>query len=125
MVIRPDKNTSFKRVSTRWTTLTGQTLISLTSNYPHQQLIDQQLDKSGVVCNRDQTVNLLDTQIGLVEAHEGIAIIPSFGLPACRNRKVTMSELVDPIVMLEFCEISHSGRKLPEDAREFSAFLKR
>jgi LysR family transcriptional regulator, carnitine catabolism transcriptional activator len=74
MVIRPDKNTSFKRVSTRWTTLTGQTLISLTSNYPHQQLIDQQLDKSGVVCNRDQTVNLLDTQIGLVEAHEALRL---------------------------------------------------
>lgn len=36
-----------------------------------------------------------------------------------------MSELVDPIVTLEFYEISHRGRKLPEEAREFSAFLKR
>lgn len=125
MVIRPDKNSSFNRVSTRWTALNGQTLISLTSNYPHQQLIDKELEKSGVVCNRGQTVNLLDTQIGLVEAEEGIAIIPSFGLPACRNRKVTMSELVDPIVTLEFYEISHRGTKLPEEAREFSAFLKR
>ena len=43
MVIRPDKNAAFKRVSTRWTALNGQTLISLTSNYPHQQLIDKQL----------------------------------------------------------------------------------
>lgn len=125
MVIRPDKNAAFNRVSTRWTALNGQTLISLTSNYPHQQLIDKQLEKSGVVWNRGQMVNLLDTQIGLVEADEGIAIIPSFGLPACRNRKVTMSELVDPIVTLEFYEISHRGRKLPEEARVFSAFLKR
>ena len=125
MVIRPDKNAAFNRVSTRWTALNGQTLISLTSNYDHQQLIDKQLEKSGVVWNSGQTVNLLDTQIGLVEADEGIAIIPSFGLPACRNRKVTMSELVDPIVTLEFYEISHRGRKLPEEAREFSAFLKR
>jgi LysR family carnitine catabolism transcriptional activator len=47
-------------------------------------------------------VNLLDTQIGLVEAEEGMAIIPSFGLPACRSRKVATSELVDPTVNLEF-----------------------
>jgi hypothetical protein len=36
-------------------------------------------------------VNLLDTQIALVEAEEGIAIIPSFGMPACCNRKVVKS----------------------------------
>jgi hypothetical protein len=47
------------------------------------------------------------------------------GARPCRNRKVTMSELVDPIVTLEFYEISHRGRKLPEEAGEFSAFLKR
>jgi LysR family carnitine catabolism transcriptional activator len=41
-------------------------------------------------------VNLLDAQIALVEAEEGIAIIPSFGVPACRNRKVVMSQLVNP-----------------------------
>jgi DNA-binding transcriptional LysR family regulator len=60
-----------------------------------------------------------------VGADEGIAVIPSFGLPACGSRKVSMSELVDPVIALEFYEISHRGRKLPEEAREFSAFLKR
>ena len=35
-----------------------------------------------------------------------------------------MSELVDPIVSLEFYEISSRGRKLPSEASEFSAFLK-
>ena len=124
MVIRPDKNAAFNRVSTRWSTLNGQTLISLTANYPHQQLIDKQLAKSGVAWKRGQTVNLLDTQIGLVEADEGIAIIPSFGLPACRNRKVTMSELDEPAVTLDFSEISNRGKKLPAEAAEFSAFLK-
>jgi LysR family transcriptional regulator, carnitine catabolism transcriptional activator len=124
MVIRPDKDAAFNRVSTRWSALNGQTLISLTANYPHQQLIDRQLAKSGLAWKRGQSVNLLDTQIGLVEADEGIAIIPSFGLPACRNRKVTMSELVEPAVTLEFYEISNRGKKLPEEAAEFSAFLK-
>ena len=76
MVIRPDKNAAFDRVSTRWSELNGQTLIALTANYPHQQLIDKQLAKSGVAWQRGQSVNLLDTHIGLVEADEGIAIIP-------------------------------------------------
>lgn len=124
MVIRPDKNAAFNRVSTRWSALNGQTIISLTSNYPHQQLIDKQLAKSDVACKRGQIVNLLDTQIGLVEADQGIAIIPSFGLIACRNRKVMMSELVEPVVTLEFYEISNRGRKLPAEAAEFSVFLK-
>jgi LysR family carnitine catabolism transcriptional activator len=78
-----------------------------------------------VICRSGQTVNLLDTQVGLVEAEEGIAIIPSFGLPACRSRKVAMSELVDPIVNLEFYEISSRGKKMPDEAVEFSAFLKK
>lgn len=125
MVVRPDKNASFNRVSTKWSALTGQTLISLTENYPHQQLIDAQLAKSSVACKRGQTVNLLDTQIGLVEAGEGIAIIPSFGLAACRSRNVSMSELVEPIVTQEFFEISNRGTRLPEEATQFSAFLKK
>jgi LysR family carnitine catabolism transcriptional activator len=125
MVIRAAKDGGPDRVSTRWSALNGQTLISLTPNYPHQQLIDKQLVKAGIVSRRGPTVNLLDTQIGLVEAEEGIAVIPSFGLPACRSRKVTMSELVDPVVSLEFYEISSRGRKLPPEASEFSDFLKR
>jgi LysR family transcriptional regulator, carnitine catabolism transcriptional activator len=68
---------------------------------------------------------LLETQIALVEAEQGIAIIPSFGLRACRRRKVTMSELADPLVTLEFYEISSRARKLPVEASEFSAFLKK
>jgi hypothetical protein len=36
-----------------------------------------------------------------------------------------MSELVDPTVNLEFYEISSREKKMPEDAAEFSAFLKR
>jgi DNA-binding transcriptional LysR family regulator len=65
----------------------------------------------------------LDTQIGLVEAGLGIAVIPSFGVLASRDRKVRITEL-DPVVTLEFQEISNRGRKLPPEAIEFAAFLK-
>jgi LysR family transcriptional regulator, carnitine catabolism transcriptional activator len=124
MVIRADKNPGFSRVSTPWAALNGQTLISLTKNYTHQQLIDKQLVKAGVTCKHGQTVNLLDTQIGLVEAEEGIAIIPSFGIPACRHRELTMSELSEPVVSLEFYQITSRGRELPAEVAEFSQFLK-
>ncbi len=122
---RAQETTDFNRVSTKWSALNGESLISLTADYPFQELIDTQLAKSGITCQRTQTVQQLDTQIGLAEAGEGIAIIPSFGLPACRSRQVTMRELVEPVVTLEFHQISHRGRKLPEEAAEFSAFLKK
>lgn len=125
MVIRPDNDGMPDRVPTRWSRLNGQTLIALTGDYPHQQLIDKHLAKAEIKCQRGQTVNLLDTQIGLVEAEQGIAVIPSFGLLACRTRRVTMSELVEPVISLAFHEISNRGRRLPAEASEFSAFLKK
>ena len=60
----------------------------------------------------------------MVEAGEGIAIIPSYVLPACRNRKVMLSRLINPIVSLDFSWISHRGKKLPSGAGDFTAFLK-
>jgi LysR family transcriptional regulator, carnitine catabolism transcriptional activator len=69
-------------------------------------------------------VNLLDTQIALVEADEGIAVIPSFGMPACRNRKVVMSHLINPVVRFDFHLISSRARELPSGAAEFTSFLK-
>jgi LysR family carnitine catabolism transcriptional activator len=59
-----------------------------------------------------------------VEANEGIAVIPSFGMVACRNRKVTMSELIDPVVNLNFDQITSRGSRMSDEAKEFSAFLK-
>lgn len=106
-----------------WEDLGGETLISLTRDYPYEQLTQKQLEKMNVVCKRGQTVNGLDTQLGLVEAGLGVAVIPSFGVMALRNRKVRVSKL-EPEVTLDFYEISNRGRKLPPEATEFAAFLK-
>lgn len=45
-------------------------------------------------------MNALDTQIGLVEAGLGVAVVPSFGVMASRNRKVRVTKL-EPEVTLE------------------------
>ena len=123
MLARADDGRPMRRESSQWSELDGETLISLTKDYPHEQLIRKQLAKLGVVCKHGQTVNLLDTQIGLVEAGLGIAVIPSFGVLASGGRKVRITEL-KPAVTLEFYEISNRGRKLQPEAIEFGTFLK-
>ena len=99
-------------------------MISLPSFSPIQQLVDKHLAQSGVVPRQSVSINLLDTQIAMVEADEGVAVIPSFGLPACRNRRVVTSRLINPVVDVEFHQISNRGKKLPPGTDEFSAFLK-
>jgi hypothetical protein len=66
-----------------------------------------------------------EARIGLVDAGEGIAVIPSFGLVACRGRMVIASELVSPTMHLDFRQICNPGTKLPAEAAEFRIFLKR
>jgi len=124
MAVYPDQGAAINTIPARWSSLSEHRLISLTSDYPHQVAIDQQLKKMGVTGRGGQRVKLLETQIALVEANEGIAVIPAFGMIACRNRKVTMSELVDPVVNLNFYEITSRGSRMSEEAKEFGAFLK-
>lgn len=124
MVISPDQGFAINNVPTRWSSLNQCRLVVLTNDYPHQLLIDRQLANAGVTVVRGQVVKLLETQIALVEANEGIAVIPSFGVLACRNRKVTMSELIDPVVNLDFYQITSRGSRLSGEAKEFSSLLK-
>jgi LysR family carnitine catabolism transcriptional activator len=124
MVARAAKDDIPPRKTTTWSALEGETLISLSSGHPHQQLIDKHLAQAGVKVQIGSIVNLLDTQIALVEAEEGIAIVPSFGMPACRNRRVVMSQLINPVVRFDFHMISRRGMELPPGADEFTSFLK-
>ena len=125
MVARAAKDEIQPRKTTTWSALEGESLIALSPGHPHQQLIDKHLAQAGVKVQTGPIVNLLDTQIALVEAEEGIAIIPSFGMPACRNRKITTSQLINPVVRFDFHMISRRGRELPPGAEEFTSFLKR
>jgi len=42
-----------------------------------------------------------------------------------RARKLTMSELVELVITLEFYEIGNKGKILPAEVTELSAFLKK
>jgi DNA-binding transcriptional LysR family regulator len=123
MVIRPDSDPALRRATTTWSALKGEPLLSLVPGNVVQDFIDKHLARAGVVVHPLAVFNYLDTMIAMVEAGEGIAIIPSFVLPACRNRKVAMSRLINPTVNLDFSRISLCGRKLPSGAEDFTSFL--
>jgi LysR family transcriptional regulator, carnitine catabolism transcriptional activator len=123
MVIRADNGIASRRATTAWSALKGEKLISLPPSLPLQQFVDKHLAKAGVAYQPNLTVNYLNTQIAMVEAGEGVAIIPSYALPACRDRSIVMSRLVNPAVHLDFSQIRHGGRRLPSVAEEFTSFL--
>jgi LysR family carnitine catabolism transcriptional activator len=123
MVIRSGNPHESARVTTTWSSLRGEKLISLPSSIPLQQFVDRYLEKAAVPHQPDLVVNWLSTQIAMVEAGLGVAIIPSYGLPACRGRKVVISRLVNPVVPLDFSQILRGGRKLPAVAEDFTSFV--
>jgi len=124
IVIRAGNDPAFRPASTVWSALKGDTLISLPATNPTQQLINRRLAQAGVVFKHHIVFNYLDTVIAFVEAGEGISIIPSFAIPACRNRSVVISQLTNPVVNLDFYQITNRGRKLPVPADDFTSFLK-
>jgi DNA-binding transcriptional LysR family regulator len=123
MVIRPENDPAIRRASTTWSALKGETLISLPSTSPVQQLIDKHLSRAKITPPATVVHASLDTQIAMVEAGEGIAVIPSYGLPVCRNRRIVMSRLINPVVTVDFHQIRNRGRKLPAGAEDFTTFL--
>jgi DNA-binding transcriptional LysR family regulator len=124
MVIRPEADQDLKRGSITWSALKGETVISLQPASPIQQLVDRNLSQAGITLSHNMHVNLLDTQIAMVEAGEGIAVVPSYATLASRGRRVVMSRLINPVAELEFSLISYRGKKLPSVALEFTEFLK-
>jgi LysR family carnitine catabolism transcriptional activator len=121
-VIRADLNETTRRATSTWSALRGETLVVLNTASPLQRLIDKQLARVPGL-RRGPVLNSLDAQIAMVEAGEGIAVIPSYGLPACRNRRVAMSRLINPVVDLDFSQIRARGRALSDEAGEFTTFL--
>lgn len=123
MVARPSSEPAKQRATITWSALNGETLIALRPSSPIQKVIDRQLARSKVAVHTGDVLNSLDTQLAMVEAGHGIAIIPSFGIPACRNRKLITTRLTSPIVTVDFHQIRNRATRLPEGADAFTGFL--
>lgn len=122
-VVRPDNDGAPRRASTTWSALKGERLILQAPTNAARQLIDRHLAQAGVASRPAMVLNRLDTMIAMVEAGQGIAIIPSFALPVCRRRSVVMSRLINPTVTMDFYQIQSRGRTLPTAAEDFTSFL--
>jgi DNA-binding transcriptional LysR family regulator len=123
MVIKPDDATIARRSSITWSALKEERLILQNRAVPVRDLIDRHLTQAGVDIRSAMVVNGLEMLIAMVEAGEGAGIVPSYALPACRRRNVTMTRLINPTVPVDLFQIRHRGRKLSPAAEEFTTFL--
>jgi len=123
MVIRPVSDAVAHRTSTAWSALKPERLILQAPPAPLRLLIDHHLARAGVNPELPIVLNRLDTIVGMVEAGQGVGIIPSFAQPVCQHRNVVMTPLVNPVVPVDFYQIRNRGRKLSPTVDEFTLFL--
>ena len=123
VVIRPDNGATPHRATTTWSALKGERLISMPSTSPIRQQNDKYLARAGVISEPAMVLNQVETVIAMVEAGQGIAIVPSVNLPTVWSRRVVMSRLINPTVHVDWHQIRSRGKKLPAAAEDFAAFL--
>jgi DNA-binding transcriptional LysR family regulator len=124
MVIEPDLGPVRPTRRLRWSDLARQSLVGSAQDNPIQQVIDRQLPRVGRRTPPDMVFSQFETQIAMVEANAGVAVIPTFAVPACRHRRVRMQQLTDPVVPIELYCILARGRALPAVVEGFNTFLK-
>ena len=123
MVIRARSANTSIRQTVSWSSLRGERFVTLQPSLPMQQFFDKHLARAGVAYHSRLVLNYMQTQIAMVEAGEGIAVVPSFALQECRNRGLIISHLTNPVVHLEIYQIRKGGRRLHPVAEEFIACL--
>src|SRR5688572_12640706 len=110
--------------SLRWADIGERKLLSSPRENPIQQIIDAQLRRFGRRERADMVFTYWETQISMVESGAGAAVIPTFAIPACRGRRVSMQPLVDPAIPIELSQLVSRGRKLRPEIAGFAEFLK-
>src|SRR5215467_4202805 len=123
MVVRANTDQGSRRSSVTWS-LKDEKIVALQPSLPLQQLIDRHLAKANVVYQPTLVLNYLNSQIAMVAAGEGVAIVPSFTLAECHRRRLLAFRLINPVVHLDLCEIRKGGKRLPRIAEEFTSFLR-
>ena len=124
MLVEPAAQAGGLAREARWADIVERPLLGAPADNPIRQLVDVNLQRFGRREAPKMVLNYFETQIAMVEAGVGCAVIPTFAIPACRNLKVAMHLLIDPVVPLDLFQIMNRGRKLPSGAEGFTAFLK-
>jgi DNA-binding transcriptional LysR family regulator len=125
MAVEPEADALRFARPMRWDDLVERRLIASPADSALGQLIERQLARVGRRRPLEMTFNFFETQIAMVEAVGGTALIPSFAVPACIGHKVRIHPLNDPPIPVELLQVVSRARKLPPGAEGFTAFLKR
>ena len=112
MAIRANSERDSSPRNVTWASLKGEKFVAMQPSLPLQQFVDRHLAKAGIGYRPSLVLNYLHTQIAMVEAGQGIAIVPSYTLPECRYRGLMINPLLKPTVHLDFFQIRNGGRKL-------------
>jgi len=123
MAIQPQAEAARLARPLRWADLVDERLLGGPPESPIQQLIDRELQRLGRHSPPQMPLNYFETQIAMVESGAGVAVLPTFCIPACREHKVAMHPLTDPVVPIDLYRISSRARELPPGAEGFTAFL--
>jgi DNA-binding transcriptional LysR family regulator len=123
MLVEPAAEAAQLARAPRWDDLRERRLLGGPPESPIQQIIDHQLRRVGRRGAPAIQLHYFETQIAMVEAGAGSAVLPTFCIAACRGRKVAMHPLTDPVVPIDLFQIVHRGRELPPGAADFTAFL--
>jgi DNA-binding transcriptional LysR family regulator len=108
----------------RWSELAHERLIAFPPGNPIRELMDEHLGRVGRRAPPDVVCNYLETQIAMVEAGSGVAVVPSFVMHACAKRAIALHALVAPQVAGNVYWLVNRARKLPTGTESFNAFLK-
>jgi len=108
----------------RWSELARERLIAFPAGNPIRELMDEHLGRAGRREPPDVVCNYLETQIAMVEAGSGVAVVPSFAMHACAKRVISLHTLTGPQVSGNVYWLVNRARKLPAGTESFNAFLK-
>ncbi|MGH6893998.1 MAG: LysR family transcriptional regulator [Dongiaceae bacterium] len=108
-----------------WNDLKDEPMVALPLDNPLQKLIDSHRFRSGRKGSTDTVVNYLATQISMVEAGAGAAIVPVFVLHASQGRMVQSFSIIEPAVEINLYQIRNRGKKLSSAADGFMELLKK
>lgn len=124
MLISADADSAHLPRRLRWSDLAKRRLIGFPPGNPIQQLVGENLLRAGRHAPPEVVCNFLETQVAMVEAGAGVAVVPTLAVPTCLKRKIAMHALMEPVVSGHLYSIVKRGRQLPAAASAFSALLK-
>jgi DNA-binding transcriptional LysR family regulator len=124
MLIEPAARAGEAPLPMPWSEVGERPLLAQPAEHPVQQVIDLHLQSIGRRGAPEMVLNYFETQIAMVEAGAGSAVLPTFAVPACLERRVAMHPLTDPVVPIEVYQLVNRGKKLPVAAEAFTRFLR-